>query len=79
VLALDEIIIAYKNSLDQTLMFGAFFQGSQDSNLLTPVTTNNCTIVYAGNANVLSLLDNDSDLLCVDINQLMQVQNYTFG
>jgi hypothetical protein len=60
VLALDEIIIAYKNSLDQTLMFGAFFQGSQDSNLLTPVTTNNCTIVYAGNANVLSLLDNDA-------------------
>jgi hypothetical protein len=59
-------------------MIGAFFQATVDSNLLTPVATGLCNTVYAGNANIIALID-DPKAQCIDINLINQVQNYTFG
>ena len=60
-------------------MYGAIFQATQNpNNLLIPVTTALCNTVYAGNDNIISLID-DSMAQCIDVNLINQVQNYTFG
>jgi len=59
-------------------MLGAFFQGTPGSNLLTPLPTAPCNTVYAGNQNIISLID-DTSALCIDVNAVNAAQNYTFG
>jgi len=74
----DEIIIAYTTSVPQEYMLGAFFQATVGSNLLTPLPTALCNTVYAGNQNVISLID-DTNAMCIDVNAVNASQNYTFG
>lgn len=59
-------------------MWGAFFQATPGSNLLTPVLTNTCNTVYAGNQNIIDLI-NDPLAQCIDPTKINSVQNYTFG
>lgn len=58
----DDYIIAYKNTLDETIMVAQFYQTYEDGTNVAPFSKA-CDEVYADNEAVLALLDRD--MMCL--------------